>query len=100
MKLEHSCIHHAHQLQQILQIIEKFTKYKRTGIANQRNIARKYTTQDHQVIKMPPYQMSDIDKIFVLLHKEMCFDIKSDTKELIRKLKLRDFGELNIMMKV
>ena len=40
------------------QLLEKVTKYKRPGVANQRNIARKDTT--HQLIKTPPNQIPDI----------------------------------------
>ena len=42
-------------------LLENFSKMqKKAGIANQRNIARKDTTLDHQLIITPPFQIPDI----------------------------------------
>ena len=42
-------------------LLENFAKMqKKAGIANQRNIARKDTTLDHQLIITPPFQIPDI----------------------------------------
>ena len=76
------------------QVIEKLTKYKKTGIANQQNILRIDTTWIINLSKrhLTKFQISFLTKEpkFRPTTKGNVFDIKPDAKEFTRKLKLRE----------